>query len=101
MLMIILQIIFWLSSFTLLTHDNCKGEMLDGTQHGPWQCFYENGKVREEGDYQKGQKTGHWKFYHENGNIALEGDYTNGHESGSWKMYDESGTHLDTIEYGN
>lgn len=99
--MIILQLLFWLSSFSLLLNEDCKGEMQDGAQHGHWQCFYTNGKVREEGDFQKGQKVGHWKFYHENGNIALEGNYTDGHEIGSWKMYDESGSPLDTIDYGN
>ncbi|MEK6477645.1 hypothetical protein WJR50_08925 [Catalinimonas sp. 4WD22] len=100
MMILVVQILIWLSFLFSSTTDNCKGEMVDGARHGHWQCFYGNGKIQEEGDYQSGQKVGHWKFYHENGNIALEGDYKDGHESGAWKMYDEAGNQLDTIDYG-
>jgi len=95
----ILQIVLFMTFLASPNSDNCQGETVDGVQQGHWQCFYDNGKVREEGDYQQGKKSGHWKFYHENGNLALEGSYENGLEKGAWKMYDESGNQLDTIEY--
>jgi antitoxin component YwqK of YwqJK toxin-antitoxin module len=99
-----LRLLFIYCLFYLLpivSSDNCKGDMVDGQPQGFWQCFYANGNVQEEGNYEQGQKTGLWKFYHENGKVALEGAYRNGSESGTWKMYDDTGNQLDTIDYGS
>ena len=32
---------------------------------------YDNGKIREEGNYEVGKKQGDWKYYNENGELFL------------------------------
>ena len=81
--------------------DNCKGELVAGVRQGPWKCFYEDGKIQQEGEYEKGVKSGHWKLYHTSGKVAMEGNYTADKETGEWIVYDEAGNKLDVIDYGN
>lgn len=81
--------------------DNCQGDLVDGVKQGLWKCFYEDGKVQQEGEYVNDSKTGHWKFYHASGNIALEGNYDADQEKGKWIVYDEAGNPIDEIDYGN
>ncbi|GAA3508314.1 hypothetical protein GCM10022393_19110 [Aquimarina addita] len=37
---------------------------------GLWKAFYENGKLKEEGMYEKGKKVGVWKQYNKKGRIS-------------------------------
>jgi antitoxin component YwqK of YwqJK toxin-antitoxin module len=77
---------------------------------GPY-AFYENGFVKEEGDYDKGHKNGVWKKYDDktklsetlsyyygklmgqyhsywlNGNLKLAGKYRNDQKIGLWEYY--------------
>lgn len=77
---------------------------------GPY-AFYENGFVKEEGDYDKGHKNGVWERYGDkailseklsyyygklmgdyqafwpNGNLKLAGKYTNDKKVGLWEHY--------------
>ncbi|MES2447026.1 MAG: hypothetical protein V4546_07585 [Bacteroidota bacterium] len=77
---------------------------------GPY-AFYENGFVKEEGDYDKGHKNGLWKKYDDkakiseklsyhygkltgdyqkfwlNGNLKLTGKYSNDKKLGLWEYY--------------
>lgn len=81
--------------------ENCKGELKDGNKIGVWKCFYDDGKVMQEGTYTDNKKNGLWKFFHENGTVALEGNYVNDVEKGKWKVFDEAGKQTDIIDYGN
>lgn len=87
-------------NFSSLT-ENCKGELKDGKKTGVWHCYYEDGKVMQEGPYLDNLKNGLWKFFHVNGAVALEGSYVNDVEKGQWKVFDEAGKQTDVIEYGN
>ncbi len=77
---------------------------------GPYQ-FYENGFIKEEGQYDKGYKHGEWKYYYPNqqlyevvnyahdkmngayraywdsGEVKKEGYYVMGVKAGNWKMF--------------
>lgn len=77
---------------------------------GPY-SFYENGVVKEEGNYEKGYKNGEWHYYYlnqqlienvnytydkyngafkaywDNGDLKKEGDYVMGIKTGNWKMF--------------
>ncbi|HYG41043.1 MAG TPA: hypothetical protein VD908_20600 [Cytophagales bacterium] len=81
--------------------ENCKGEVKDGKKTGIWLCYYDDGKVMQEGLYSDDMKNGSWRFFHSNGKVALEGNYVNDVEKGQWKVFDEEGKQVDVIEYGN
>ena len=40
--------------------------------------YYENGQLKEEGNYVNGKKEGLFKVYYENGQLEKEVDYVNG-----------------------
>lgn len=44
-------------------------ELKDGKRHGEWKSYHENGKLREEGNYEDGLENGIFKYYDLNGEI--------------------------------
>lgn len=44
-------------------------ELKDGKRHGKWKSYHENGKLREEGNYEMGLEKGIFKYYDETENI--------------------------------
>ncbi|HBS12961.1 MAG TPA: hypothetical protein DEO36_10560, partial [Flavobacteriaceae bacterium] len=40
-----------------------------GEKTGEWKTFYDNGQLKETGNYSNGQKTGEWKYYDEEGKL--------------------------------
>jgi antitoxin component YwqK of YwqJK toxin-antitoxin module len=97
---LICLLVGWSMSLSPVT-DNCKGEVKDGKKTGQWHCYYEDGKIMQEGPYQDDHKNGLWKFFHTNGKVALEGNFVNDVEKGQWKVFDETGNQTDVIDYGN
>jgi antitoxin component YwqK of YwqJK toxin-antitoxin module len=87
-----------LPSYKLLT-ENCKGETKNSQKTGHWQCFYDDGKLMQEGNYTAGKKEGIWKLYHANGKLAGEGPYANDAEKGKWKFFDDEGKLILEQEY--
>jgi antitoxin component YwqK of YwqJK toxin-antitoxin module len=83
---------------TLLT-ENCKGETKNNLKNGHGQCFYDDGKLMQEGNYTAGKKEGIWKLYHANGKLAGEGPYTNDAEKGKWRFFDDEGKLILEQEY--
>lgn len=67
------------------------GEYCDGVQCGIWTQWYENGQKTSEGEYCHGQKCGIWAYWHENGQKANEGLY-NGIRCGQWSFWKEDGS---------
>lgn len=81
---------------------------------GPY-AFYENGKLKESGDFDKGYKYGEWKtffpneqvhektnyawgnlhgsyrLYWDNGHLKKEGRYSRGKKVGNWRMFYKDG----------
>jgi antitoxin component YwqK of YwqJK toxin-antitoxin module len=63
-----------------------------GERDGIWKEYYDDGKLRAEGKYNKDVKTGSWKYYHFNGQLEQEGDYNGeGLPEGEWRWYYASG----------
>ena len=48
--------------------------------HGEGKEYYENGKLKYEGEYNEGVKHGKGKEYDENGNLIFEGEYNDGEQ---------------------
>jgi antitoxin component YwqK of YwqJK toxin-antitoxin module len=42
------------------------GEFEDGYREGMWKTYYNNGKMKEKGKYNKAEKIGVWKLYYKN-----------------------------------
>lgn len=62
----------------------------DGKKEGKWKYFYENGKIKAEGNYVSNQEQGQWTFYYNNGNVEQKGEYKNGKYNGLWTWYYEN-----------
>jgi len=100
-----------------------KGDFINGEREGEW--IYQVGDHEERGTYQIGLREGIWKYYYNNGKLKYEGNYSQGnpdrrhkyyYPSGAlkeeqyyqlgireknWKKYDEEGNLVMTITYRN
>jgi antitoxin component YwqK of YwqJK toxin-antitoxin module len=90
----IMTVIFWLFFMGTSYAENCKGDLKDGKKQGLWKCYYDDGKLQQEGNYENDKKEGVWKLYHSNGKLAAEGTYKADQEKGKWRFYDDNGTLL-------
>lgn len=73
------------------------GKYLYRTSHGPYRT-YENGKLREEGEFNQGTRTGQLKTYWENGQLKRNDGYKNG-EVITRSCYDRNGMDTTWFEY--
>lgn len=62
-----------------------------GTKVGYWIVNFDNGKIKEEGNYIEGKKEGLWKSYYDNGNKQNEIIYVKNRPNGYAKFYYENG----------
>jgi len=53
----------------------------------PFNRYYENGKLRAEGNYEYGEPNGSHKWFYEDGNIEGECNYKDGEKDGEKKEY--------------
>ncbi|MBT3980306.1 MAG: hypothetical protein HOE90_03085 [Bacteriovoracaceae bacterium] len=60
-------------------------------KHGPWVSLYEDGGLRERGEYLNGLKDGHWVYWYKNGRKKLEGNLKAGKRDGRWSEWDIKG----------
>ena len=76
---------------------------LNGKEDGEWTYYYNNGKVKSKGTYNKGNKNKKWTYYYINGKVQQVGNYSNGKCNGNWKWYYETGELLkeEFYLYGN
>ncbi|HOX79308.1 MAG TPA: toxin-antitoxin system YwqK family antitoxin [Bacteroidales bacterium] len=58
-----------------------------GERDGFWKEYYDDGKLRAQGKYNKDLKEGPWVFYHPNGQTEQEGSYFKGKPEGEWRWY--------------
>ncbi len=82
----------------LETYDNGKiqqkGKFVNGKREGQTTFYFNNLKnsIKSEGTYVNGEAVGVWKSYHQNGKISEEGSYNKeGLKEGLWKNYYPSG----------
>jgi antitoxin component YwqK of YwqJK toxin-antitoxin module len=62
-----------------------------GREQGLWREFYEDGKIKSEGNYKDGKREKPWNFYFNNGQVEQTGEYVKGKPSGEWKKYFQDG----------
>jgi uncharacterized protein len=68
--------------------------------NGAWTEYYSGGKNKKiETNYMMGKMSGKYKEYFQNGKIKAEGEYMNDKKNGMWKVYNENGS-LDEEESG-
>jgi len=70
-----------------------------GYYNGRWKDYYQDGKVRAEGNYSESRRTGIWKFYNSAGRMEQTGSFNNGRPDGLWRWYYENGNPLREEEY--
>ena len=71
----------------------------DGTPHGPYRAFHPNGRLKQQGTYEKGKKTGKWIAWHENGKTSRVGAFEDDLETGEWTFFYESGEKMAEGEF--
>jgi antitoxin component YwqK of YwqJK toxin-antitoxin module len=72
-----------------------------GEKDGFWKEYFDDGKLRAEGKYNKDLREGKWKFYHLTGEVEQEGTYKDGKPEGEWFWYYPSGELLREEAYFN
>jgi len=77
-----------------ITFEDAKLEV----RKGPY-IFYQNQKVKEEGQYDKGYKHGEWKYYDENGKLLEKVSYSWDKTDGLSEMYWDTGLVARTGKY--
>ena len=53
-------------------------------REGSWIYYFDNGSVRDKGDYKYDRRDGKWISYYPNGTVAEEGEYKDGKKHGLW-----------------
>lgn len=61
-----------------------------GKRTGEWEFFYEDGKIKSRGKYNKSRKEGKWTYYYHSGKIEQEGNYKKDSYQGQWRWYYEN-----------
>ena len=61
--------------------------------------YYENGQLKQEGNYKNGIRDGEWIYYLENGQIGWVKRWKKGKKDGQWIRYDEEGSMIEKSCY--
>lgn len=65
----------------------------DGVKDGSWKEYYDSGKLRALGAYDKGKKVGEWIYYYPDGKVEQRGRFSkNGKYEGNWKWFYPDGS---------
>lgn len=80
--------IWWLPN----GNKDMEGYFVNDLQDGEW-IYYrqDNGKVGNNGKFEKGEKTGHWDWFYADGSKWKEGNYEHNKKVGTWTFYYENG----------
>jgi antitoxin component YwqK of YwqJK toxin-antitoxin module len=73
------------------TRVKMEGEYKNDERDGLWKAWYENGNLWSEGAYKEGKRNGPGIAYHPNGKKYIEGMYRDDARVGAWKFYDTTG----------
>lgn len=60
-------------------------------RHGKWRVWDEKGNLKTTGNYKEGKQHGHWYFYYPNGKKKLQRNFNMGEKVGHWIWWDENG----------
>jgi hypothetical protein len=69
----------------------CKYSYLNNILEGKYACYYENGKIMEEGHYENNKKNGQVISYHPNGLTKSVYTFQEGIENGDYKVFYPNG----------
>jgi len=64
----------------------------NGLHHGPFVYYYEDGQVKQKGEYQEGKVAGMLVKYYPSGQMEEEVMHVDGMTQGAFKEYNENGT---------
>ena len=78
-----------------------RGTYVIGLREGIWKYYYNDGKVKYEGNYSQGNPDKKHKYYFPSGVLKEEQYYELGIREKNWKKYDELGNLVMTITYRN
>ena len=53
--------------------------------------YYENGQIKQEGNYKDHKKDGKWTKWYKDGEKKYEKNYKDGKKDGKWNEWDENG----------
>lgn len=65
-----------------------------GNRTGRWKDFFEDGKIKAEGQYTDNRRTGLWRFFNSTGMVEQTGSFSNDRPDGIWKWYYPDGSLL-------
>ena len=54
------------------------GVLKNGKKNGLWEYYYEDGQLRDKGNYKDGKEDGPWVWYDKNGKVAGISTYKDG-----------------------
>lgn len=75
-----------------------EGEFKDGKRTGIWKAYFEDGTLWSEGEFINGERNGKGLNYYPNGKLRMEGDYKNDKQTGHWKFYNEEGILIEEVD---
>jgi antitoxin component YwqK of YwqJK toxin-antitoxin module len=58
----------------------------DGRKDGYLEEYWDNGNIKNKGNYINGTKEGYWEHYYNNGNLHYKGNYINTIRQGDWEI---------------
>ena len=58
--------------------------MTDEIRDGPYETYWDNGRLREKGTWKDGEPDGPYEEYHENGQLESKGTIKDGGWCGEW-----------------
>ena len=65
----------------------------DGVKDGSWKEYYDSGKLRALGAYDKGKQVGEWIYYYPDGKVEQRGKFSKtGKFEGNWKWFFPDGS---------
>lgn len=68
-----------------------EGEIKDGKRTGMWKAYFDDGTLWSEGEFVNGERNGYGLNYYPNGKLRAEGNYKDDKQTGKWKYYNEQG----------
>ena len=68
-----------------------KGNYINGLKTGSFESFYDNGQLQSKGTYFYGIKNGLWENYHDNGQLHKRGHFINNKRDGPTESFLENG----------
>jgi antitoxin component YwqK of YwqJK toxin-antitoxin module len=69
----------------------------EGLYENEYLEYYENGNLKEHGQYKSGNEDGIWTYYFSSGQLYKKGKFDDGNKVGEWRIYNPDGT-LNKIE---